>query len=87
MSTQADVITAAMGVARDAAEGRLDPGELEAAAVEECRQLMGQVIVDGPMWNLQLETARAVLAAGGIPATELREWTAVGETAVTTSQA
>ncbi len=78
MTTSQEVITAAMGVARDAAEGRLDPAELEAAAVQECRQLFAAVTgPDSPMWELQLEVARGVLAASGLPADELQEWLAV----------
>lgn len=71
-------IKAAMGVARDVAEGRLSPAALEAAAVAECRTLVGQVIgPDDAVWPLQLEVARGVLAAGGVPADELAEWLAV----------
>ena len=71
-------IKAAMAVGRDVAEGRLNPAALEAAAVAECRQLVGQVIGPGDaLWPLQVEVARGVLAAGGVPANELAEWLAV----------
>lgn len=73
-----DVITAAMSVARDAAEGRLAPAELEAQAVAELRSLLGTVSGPGdPLWALQIDVARRVLAAGGIGADELAEWAAV----------
>lgn len=81
MSTQADIITAAMGIASDAAEGKLSPADLEAQAVEECRSLFGTVTVDGPLFPLQVEVARAVLAANGIPVDELQEWLAVASSA------
>ena len=71
-------VQAAMSVASEVTDGSLDPAELEAAAVAECRRLVGQVIgPDDALWGLQLEVARGVLAAGGIPAHELAEWTAV----------
>lgn len=71
-------IKAAMAVGRDVAEGRLSPTALEAAAVEECRRLVRQVIgPDDALWPLQLEVARGVLAAGGVPGNELAEWLAV----------
>ncbi|MCH9730623.1 MAG: flagellar hook-length control protein, partial [Actinomycetia bacterium] len=61
MTTTQDVIASAMSVARDAAEGRLDPANLEAAAVEECRALVGTVTgPDNPLWGLQVEIARGV---------------------------
>lgn len=86
MTATADVITAAMSVARDAAEGKLDPADLEAAAVQECRTLLGTVTgPDDPLWPLQVEVCRAVLAAGGIPADELSEWSAVARQRAGTS--
>jgi hypothetical protein len=78
MSTTEDVIKSAASVARDVAEGRLDPAALDAAVAEECRELFGTVAgpVD-PLWPLQVDVARQVLALGGVPADELTEWTAV----------
>ena len=77
--TPDDVIKAAASVARDAAQGRLDPTDLEAAAVQEYRTLLGSVTGpdDSPLWALQVEVCRAVLAAGGIPPEELSEHLAV----------
>ena len=73
-----DVIRAAAAVARDAAEGRLSPLDLQAQAVAECRALFGTVSGSGDaLWELQVEVARAVLAQKGIPANELTEWPAV----------
>lgn len=77
MTGARDIITEAMAVAEAAAEGKLDAAALEAEAVEECRRLFSTVTPDGPHWVVQLDVARAVLAAGGIPAAELREWAAV----------
>jgi hypothetical protein len=74
----ADVISAAMSVARDAAEGRMLAVDLEATAVAELRELFGTVTgPHDPLWMLQVDVCRAVLAAGGIPADELTEWLAV----------
>lgn len=79
MTAQAQVaIKAAMSVARDVAEGRVSPAQLEAAVVEECRAIIGTVAgPDDPLWPLQLDVARQVLASGGVPADELAEWLAV----------
>ncbi len=76
--TPDDVIKAATSVARDAAEGRLAPLDLEQHAVTECRGLFGTVAGPGdPLWSLHLDVARQVLALDGIPADELAEWLAV----------
>ncbi|WP_234797074.1 flagellar hook-length control protein [Mycobacteroides chelonae] len=73
-----DAIKAAMTVAKDVAEGRLDPAALDAAAEAECRQLFGFVTGPGdPLWELHVEVARQVLALDGIPVDELAEWLAV----------
>ncbi len=73
-----DVIKAAASVARDAAEGRLSPAALQEQAVAECRELLGTVTgPDDPLWPLQVEVCRAVLAACGIAADELSAWLAV----------
>lgn len=77
MSTEL-TIKAAMSVARDVAEGRLDPENIGRAAAAECRELFG--VVAGPMdalWPMHLDIARQVLALGGVPADELTEWLAV----------
>lgn len=71
-------IEAAMSVADEVADGRLDPAAVEAAAVEACRTLFGQVVGPGDaLWELQVETARGVLAHDGIPYAELAEWLGV----------
>ncbi len=76
--TKRDAINAAMSVADDVAQGRLDPSALEAEMVAEVTALVGQVSgPDDPLWPVQLDVARGVLAAGGIPADELSEWLAV----------
>lgn len=74
-------INAAMDVAADVAEGRLAPAQLTAEAVEACRELVGTVAgAEDPLWPVQLDITRQVLAAGGIPAGELAEWVAVMRT-------
>ncbi|BBY84693.1 flagellar hook-length control protein [Mycolicibacterium tokaiense] len=78
ITTASDVVTAAMGIAKDAAEGRLGPTDLEAELQVELRNLLGVVVgPDDPAWPVQLDVARAVIAAGGIPTDELSEWVAV----------
>lgn len=71
-------IKAAMAVAKDVAEGRLLPAQVDAAALEACRGIVGVVVgPNDPLWPLQTEIARQVIAAGGIHANELSEWLAV----------
>lgn len=77
-STAADVINAAAAIATDAAEGRLDPAALDAELAAACTELMGTVVgPDDPLFGLQLNIARQVIAAGGVPTDELAEWLAV----------
>lgn len=73
-----DAIKAAMTVAKDVAEGRLDPAALDAAVAAECRQLFAFVTGPAdPLWDIHVEVARQVLALDGIPVDELAEWLAV----------
>ena len=82
-----DVIRAAASVARDAAEGRLNPAALHDQAVAECRELFGTVAGPGDaLWEIQVEVARAVLAQKGIPADELAEWLAAARPATPTGR-
>lgn len=77
-TTKRDAIEAAMSVADDVAAGRLSPADLNATLAETCKALLGDVRgPDDPLWSVQVDIARGVLAAGGIPADELTEWTAV----------
>lgn len=74
----AEVIKAAMAVAKDAAEGHLSADQLDAELTEACRGLFGVVAGPGdPVWELQIDVARQVLAAGGLSAAEVAEWLAV----------
>lgn len=76
--TPEDAIKAAASVARDVADGKLAAANLEAAAAAECRALFGTVAgPDDPLWPLQVDIARQVLALDGVPADELAEWLAV----------
>lgn len=71
-------IEAATSVAEDVAEGRLDPDELDRHAADAVRDLAGRVVGPGdPIWPLQVEIARGVLAADGIPYDELAQWAGV----------
>ncbi|OBF56721.1 flagellar hook-length control protein [Mycobacterium sp. 852002-53434_SCH5985345] len=76
--TGEDAIRAAASVARDVADGKLNPADLEAQTAAELRQLFGAVIgEDDVAWPVQLDVCRQVLALGGVPADELSEWLAV----------
>lgn len=78
MATTSDVITAAMSIASDTADGKLSPTDLVSQAVAEMRSLVGEVVgPDDPAWSLQVDIARGVLAADGIPVDELAEWLSV----------
>lgn len=78
ITTASDVVTAAMALADDAAQGRLNPAQLEAQARDEVLAIAGEIVGEGdPLWEVQLGIARGVLAAGGIPTDELSEWLAV----------
>jgi len=78
-TTAADVIKAAMAVAKDAAEGQLQPDALDADLVSQCRALFGTVVSRAdPLWPLQCDVAREVLAAG-LSLAECCEWVAVLE--------
>lgn len=78
ITTASDVVTAALALADDAAQGRLNPATLEAQAAQELREVVGTVAGEGdPLWSLQCDIARQVLALGGVPADELSEWLAV----------
>jgi len=73
-----DAINSAMSIADDVAAGRLSPTDLDATLAAECRALVGSVVgPSDPLWSVQVDIARGVLAAGGLPPGELAEWTAV----------
>src|SRR4051812_31862275 len=77
-NAQADVISAAMSIAKDVAEGRVDPSALQQQAVTECRELFGTVAGEGdPLWTLHADVARQAIALGALSADELSEWAAV----------
>jgi hypothetical protein len=77
-ATTSDVITAAMSIASDAADGKLTPTDLQATAVAECRELFGTVVGDGDaLWTLHADVARQAIALGALTADELSEWAAV----------
>lgn len=87
-TTADDVIKAAASIARDAAEGRLSPSDLERQAVAELTELAGTVTgPESPLWPVQVEIARGVLAAGGIGADELLEWAAVARSGASGGEA
>ncbi|VBA56241.1 flagellar hook-length control protein [Mycobacterium attenuatum] len=76
--TRRDAVDAAMSVAQDVAEGRLDPSALQDQAVTELRELFGTVIgADDPLWSLHADVARQAVGLGALSPEELREWAAV----------
>jgi hypothetical protein len=76
--TRRDGVEAAMSIAEDISAGRLDPAALVSQVVDTCRDLLSTVAgPDDPIWAVQVQVCRGVLAAGGIPADELAEWLAV----------
>lgn len=71
-------VKAAMSVAQDVSAGRLSPADLDQTLAAECGALVGNVVgPSDPLWSVQVDITRGVLAAGGIPPGELAEWTAV----------
>ncbi len=76
--TPEDAIKAAASVARDVADGKLSPNDLQAQAVAECRELFGTVIgEDYALWSLHADVARQAVSLGALSADELSEWAAV----------
>lgn len=71
-------VDAAITVAEDIAAGKITTTTLEAQAAAECQALFGNVVgANDPLWALQCDVARQVIAAGGVPSNELQEWLAV----------
>lgn len=78
LTTSADAIRAATSIARDVADGKLSPTDLEAQAVTELKELVGTVVGEGdPLWTLQCEIARQAVGLGALSPEALREWAAV----------
>ncbi|ASW84608.1 flagellar hook-length control protein [Mycobacterium intracellulare] len=76
--TPEDAIKAAASVARDVADGKLSPSDLQAQAVAECRELFGTVVGEGDaLWSLHADVARQAVGLGALSPEELREWAAV----------
>ncbi|MEZ0341763.1 hypothetical protein ACAG25_17490 [Mycobacterium sp. pV006] len=76
-TSKRDAINAAMSVADDVAQNKLDPSSLDAALADELRELFGDVVgQNDSLWPLQLDVARRVIALGGISPDELSEWAA-----------
>lgn len=76
--TKRDAIDAAMSVAEDVAEGKIDPAALDQAVADECREQFGTVVGPRePLWELHIGVCRQALALGALTADELSEWLAV----------
>lgn len=76
-TSKRDAINAAMSVADDVAQNKLDPSSFDAALADELRVLFSDVVgQDDSLWPLQLDVARRVIALGGISPDELSEWAA-----------
>lgn len=64
--TKRDAVDAALSVAQDAAEGRLDLTALQEQAVAECRALFGTVAGPGDaLWGPQVEVRTQCVGAEG----------------------
>jgi hypothetical protein len=73
-----DAVESAMSIAADVTAGTLDPANLESEVIAAARDLVGTVVGEGdPLWPLQLQIARGVLAAGGLSGDEVSEWLSV----------
>lgn len=78
IAAQKLVIDAALSIAEEVGAGTLAPHELEAVAVQECLDRFGTVVGPGdPLWEVHGSVCRQYLAAGGMPAHEFAEWSAV----------
>lgn len=78
MTPKKDAVLAAVTLAEDIDRGQVDPAALDAELVERCRELCATVLgPDDPLFDLQTDIARQVLAAGGLSVDELAEWLAV----------
>lgn len=73
-----EVVASALSVAEAVANGHMSTDDLQAAAIDQCRELFGTVYGPGDeLWPLHVDVVRQVLAFGGMPADELAEWLAV----------
>jgi len=73
-----DAINAAMDLAGDISAGKVDPSKLDVELAERCRELFGIVVgPEDPLFELQRDVARQVLATGGLSVAEVLEWEAV----------
>ena len=89
-TTPEQVITTAMDLAKDVAEGRVQPDAVATAATDACRELFGVVYrPDTPedptdpawqLWALHVDVIRQGLHLGALSAAELSEWLALAET-------
>lgn len=76
--TPEDAIKAAASVARDIADGKLSPHDMQQQAVTELREQFGTVIGEGDaLWTLHADVARQAVGLGALNPDELREWAAV----------
>jgi hypothetical protein len=77
--TKRDAIDAAMSVAEDVAEGKIDPAALDQAVADECREQFGTVVGPRePLWELHIGVCRQALALGALTADELSEMAGCG---------
>lgn len=73
-----NAVSAALTLAEDVTSGKVDPSELDVELVDRCRELFGIVVgPDDPLFELQRDVARQVLATGGLSVAEMQEWEAV----------
>jgi hypothetical protein len=70
-----------MAIAEAITQEQMQPADLEAAAVEQCRELFATVYgPEDPLWSMHVDVIRQGLALGALSADEIAEWLAVART-------
>lgn len=78
MMTKRDAIDAALQLAEDLNDGKIDSAGLDIELASTCRALVGAVTgPDDALWPMQVDIARQAIALGALTADELSEWATV----------
>lgn len=79
-TTRKAAALAALDLSQEIHDGKISVANIEAEMVDAARSLFAIVAgPNDPLFDLQRDVARQVIAAGGLTADELREWVAVLE--------
>ncbi|MCB0924954.1 MAG: flagellar hook-length control protein [Mycobacterium sp.] len=77
-TTRKAAALAALDLAQEIHDGKVSVANLESELTDAARALVGVVVgPDDPLWPVQIDVARQVLASGGLSADEVAEWLAV----------